>query len=171
MLRNFLYFLLSLPIILLVFSFGFNYTVPLLLSNKTEIVINTTNNLCYPLQTFDFQKGSWAVYLVLSNEDKKNFQKIIPSMERNVLCTNDRKVLEDIKKVPFRKTGGDMATVTSYLCVEENNQVVATLPIAITEQYCGFQLRGYGWLEASSSNMKEHLQQFKPVYFPIVLLW
>lgn len=123
-----------------------------------------------PLKNYDFGKGRWTAYLIISRTD---FSDLPPALKKGrYLKTTDIELLRQIRDVwKFVYTGGDVGTVESVIYFINDDKIVFQSGIVVDKERVGLQDKTYGWLEASDGlAIVECLQRFKKIDFPIVLL-
>jgi hypothetical protein len=83
------------------------------------------NNSEHVFSLLDFTKGHFSLYLVLEDVDYdliKRYNKI----SGNCMCTEDINVIKEIllSLEDAKGTGGDIATVGSYIVLKRNNKTI-----------------------------------------------
>ncbi|TFF34805.1 hypothetical protein [Mucilaginibacter psychrotolerans] len=150
---------------------GYTLVIPLSQNNldKTAGAVKAGQQL-NPFAGFDFTKGNWQAFIVVSPSD---FTDLHPSIQHHgCIKTGDRKVLMRMKKDwKFRAIGGDMATFQSTFYVVRNHKVMFESGIVLDKQRQGLQNPQYGWMEpVDAAEIISTCKQFKAVYWPIVFL-
>lgn len=147
---------------------GYNIILPLTAGKQSQSVkAGTTVKV---LSDFDFDKGNWAAYLFIKNE---NWQGLPPSIiKRNCLKTTDRLLLKHMQNNwVFKVSDGDMATVSSSFYLVHNGKIVYQSAIMLDAAHQGLQNKQYGWMEpVNPTILVSTCSKFRPVYWPIVIL-
>jgi hypothetical protein len=123
-----------------------------------------------PLNSFDFDSGSWEVYLAISPD---NFDRLPPSIIRSIaLKTSDKTLLKRAQQTwRFTYTGGDMATITNRIYFVRDGALVFVSGIAIDNAAEGLQSGQFGWIEPDEKNaISNVVKDFERVYWPVVIL-
>jgi len=150
---------------------GYTLVIPLSQNNldKTAATFKAGRQL-NPFAGFDFTKGDWQAYIVISPSDLTDLHPSIPN--HGCLKTSDRKVLIRMQKDwKFKANGWDMATVQSTFYLVRNHKVMFESGIVLDKQRQGLQNPQYGWMEpVPTAGIINTCKQFKTVYWPIVFL-
>jgi len=130
----------------------------------------TKNDVIPVLEGLDFNNGKWSAYLIFSILDLKELEGVVP--KRNCLKLADIQILMKMKNdwnMVF--TGGDMATVESFIVFTKNGKVVFRSEIVVNKHTEGLQSPAFGWIEPVKPGIIiRYCKEFKPVYSPIVIL-
>jgi len=128
------------------------------------------NEVIPVLEELDFNDGKWAAYLSFSRLDLKELEGIIP--KRTCLKLADVSILMKMKKdwnMVF--TAGDIATAESSIAFTKNGKVVFRSEISVNKYSEGLQSPAFGWIEPVKPGViLKYCKEFKPVYWPIVIL-
>jgi len=120
-----------------------------------------------PLERFNFDQGEWTAFVSISSTDKIRFSNALP--ESRWLRTNDIKVLKQMQREwVFRFSGGDLATVESFILILNNGVVVFHSGVVLEENCQGLQSRDFGWLD--SSVLIQSISRFEKMLCPLVVL-
>jgi hypothetical protein len=121
-------------------------------------------------EKLDFDKGKWCAYLVLSRSDFPDLNKLIP--RRNCFKLEDINLMKQMKKEwRFIYTGGDLATVESFIIFYNDGKAVFESGIVLDQDLEGLQSSSFGWSEPVSKNLlTKYCMKFKNVYWPVLIL-
>lgn len=125
----------------------------------------------YPLKEFDFDSGSWEVYLSINPEE--DFANLSPLINKSIgLMTTDKALLKRAQKTwRFTYTGSDAATITSAIYFVRNGELVFESGIQINKALEGLQSQEFGWIEPDEKYaISDIVKDFDRVYWPVVLL-
>lgn len=122
-----------------------------------------------PLQQLDFEKGKWAVYLVIASADRGDLN---PAFKKaSCYWSDDVELFNRMKNTwNFISTSGDVATVSSALYFVRDGKIEFESGIVLDKNREGLQGSEYGWLEPVEQQiLSDRLRHFKRVYWPIVV--
>jgi hypothetical protein len=113
----------------------------------------------------------WAhsrAYIVLSQEDKKSLGKSF--MDANCYLIHG-KLLKELSDCKFKYTGGDVATVESYICIMERGRVYFEAGLAIAGGQEGLQNSSFGWVESlRNGQLRRIIKKAEKVRSPVLFL-
>lgn len=162
--------IISLVLLAFLFTLISGYSLVLPYSGGNELNnMDCNNGTINPLGKFDFSKGKWEMYIVLSSDDRNN----LPSSIRKVNCfkTNDKLVLKSLQQNwSFECQGGDMATVDSDLYLIHDGNIVFSSGLMINSSQEGLQSEKFGWIFSKNNLITSNLVKFNRVYSPIIVL-
>lgn len=123
-----------------------------------------------PLQGYDLNEGTWAVYLIIDKSDFSELTSALPPYK--LWKVNDVAALKNMQATwNFKPTGGDMATVASSMIIVHDQKIVFEAGIVLDENVVGLQSREFGWAEwAGKENFTKSLKDFRKVLSPVVFL-
>lgn len=153
--------------ILIQFTIGF----PLVISTsdlKTNISKYESGDTIQLLENCNFDEGRWSAYIVFNWEDNSKSKMALPF---KVYKTDNIDVLKKMKKEwVFQCTGGDMATIQSEILFFQDGKLIYRSNIVLEKDFEGFQSPQCGWISKKGSIIYKYCKEFKPVWFPIVIL-
>ena len=123
-----------------------------------------------PISHIDFDNGNWCIYLVMESSDIRDLP---PNIKKSIcLVLTDQDVIRNIKQYwRFTCTGGDMATVDSYVFFVKDGTVQFKSGIVINEFNPGLQDLNYGWITPiDKTEFLKLLSNFKRKIFPVVIM-
>lgn len=153
----------------LIFVFGSSFVIKSSISPLKKYQCNHSGDTIQIFQEGIIEKHNWVIYLVLDKEDRRQNLKL-EAHPFWVLKDNNiiRKISEEWK---FICTGGDVATVQSYIYIYMDGDLYFESGIVIDDSFEGLQSEDFGWVISVRENMiYDYIQHFKPIYFPILLL-
>jgi hypothetical protein len=169
--------LLVLLLFLLLGGYGFSlwtgYTLYAIVHKETAVKMKENvqkGDVVSPLQGMDFDNGNWTAYLVLTTDD---FDQLKPRFSRNCLKLTDRQTLKSMSQdLKMIYTGGDIATVASYLIFVKDGKVVFNSAIHLSKEgFEGLQSPYFGYMEPQNKGVLwKYCSKFEPVYAPFIIL-
>ena len=160
----FIIVVISISIYILGYPLVFDFSNSLPANN----VVYQKGEMVSPLKNFTFEKGNWTAYIIISNDDESNLSEKMP--QGKIFKTTDKILLREMQNEwKFTFTGGDIATVTSYITIYQNENKVFESGIILDKSSQGLQSRQFGYL-ADTDKLLKSCSKFKKVYFPLVIL-
>lgn len=156
-----------------VLSYLTGYGIVIPLSGQKKLFLNEKakpGDVIAVFSKFDFSKGDWKAYIVLSSDDFSDLNPAIP--KRSCIKTTDRQLLQQMKKDwRFKVTEGDAGTVASDFYLFNNGELIYKSGIILLKNSQRLQNEEYGeMVPVNSTAIIESCKQFKRVKWPVVLL-
>ena len=165
-------------VLLLIIAVGMSltgYTLAISLSQINSDRLNTplpkarSDQNLQPLSDYDFSKGNWTAYIVISTDD---FNDLNPLIGKRVCWkTNSKALLMKMKKdwVFKYRENSDMATVNSSFYLVQDGVMVFESGIVLDKNNQGLQNSKYGWMQPVNGMAFVNIcKGFKKVYWPVV---
>lgn len=146
------------------------YPLVLRTSQVAEIELEYDSSTLNPLEACNIDEGSWSVYLIVHRDDYKD---LVPELgPYKVWKVSSKEVLREIQtKWCFRRTGGDVATVSSLMIVEHDGKIIFQSGVVLDRVLCGIQSKRFGWAEPThQAAFVDVLRKFRKVHSPIVFI-
>ncbi len=122
------------------------------------------------LKDFDLDHGDWAAYIVTAHDDLAELPEGVP--KRHFLKLDDRAVLKEMQRDwCFEITGGDLATVESYVAILQNGELRWTSGIVVSRNHEGLQSARFGWMKPKTPDLlSRYAKKFEPSILPLHIL-
>jgi hypothetical protein len=122
-----------------------------------------------PFAKFNFDKGKWIAYLIISKNDKRDLQD---GVWVGKFKTDDKMLLKQMQNnLRFIYYGGDMATVESKMILYNDGNRFFESGIVLDKSMQGLQQKNWGWLQVNSqNNLAYYCKRFQRIYSPIIVL-
>lgn len=119
------------------------------------------------LKDLNFESGEWAAYIVTASSDLAGLPDGVP--RHNFLKLTDKGILKEMQRDwCFEITGGDVATVESYIAILQNDELRWESGIVISPNYEGLQSAQFGWVKPKTKNLLAmYAKKFKSSILPI----
>lgn len=110
-----------------------------------------------------------AVYITLTQEDRKNLSPIIPKWK--ILKSDNTALIHDLLNCNFRYNNSDTSTIQSKMYVYSDNVLVFESEISLDTNSLGLQNRTTGWTTPVDNNhLLTIISQFDRYNLPVLIL-
>lgn len=117
-------------------------------------------------QKYDFSQDNWKAILIIN--EREEISSKVPL--GTYLETNDKSVLNELKRLEFIYTDSDLATPLNEILLYKNEQLVFRSYIVLDKYNQGLQNSNLGWIKSTDDDLLSLISNFKLKYYPIIFL-